>query len=518
MVQQLSSYLHGEWIQGTGKSASLVNPATEEVLAETSSEGFDFVRALNWTRDVGGPALRAMTFAERGAMLKKLAQVIYDHRDELLNTGIANGGTTRSDAKFDVDGASAVLQYYGELPDHMEFGDGPWIKDGTQISLGASSRLAGQHVWVPLEGAAVLINAYNFPAWGMIEKAACAWLAGVPVLSKPATATALLAHHMVEILLKADVLPQGALSLLAGPAGDLLTHVDERDMVAFTGSADTGAWIRSLENVRARSVRLNVEADSLNAAVLAVDVESGSDTFHQFIGDVARDMTQKTGQKCTAIRRIFVPESRLDAVREALISRLADVKVGDPAVDSVRMGPLSSKSALKAVTDGLEKLKGVAKVAWSGEPKYLTRDEFSGKGFYHPATLLEIEAGAAADVVHEVEVFGPVSTLVPYRDEAEAIALVRRGGGGLVASIYTDDRKSLKNLVGGLAVAHGRLYLGSKKVAGSAGPGTALAPLKHGGPGRAGGGEELAGERGMFHFMQRVALQGYGPLVEWLLK
>ena len=516
MVMELRSYLGGEWVIGSGDGASLVNPSTEEVVARASSEGLDLAAALRWTRETGGAALRAHSISERGEWLKKLAALIYEHRDELIECGLTNAGNTRGDAKFDVDGASAVLQYYGELAAGL--GDGPWLRDGDPVNLGSSNRLAGQHVLVPVEGAAVLINAYNFPAWGMIEKAACAWLAGVPVLTKPATATALLAHRLVEIIVESGILPEGAISQLTGAAGDLLHHVDERDCVAFTGSSGTGAWIRELENVRQRSVKLNVEADSLNAAILGPDVE-GEETFDLFAGDVFRDMTQKAGQKCTAIRRIFVPESRVDRVKEALIERLVDVRIGDPAVDGVRMGPLASASALRDVLAGMDKLAGDAKVAWRGEASFERRDEFKDKGYFCAPTLFEVEAGAPADAVHEVEVFGPCSTIIPYRDEAELFAQVRRGGGGLVASIYTDDRKFLKSAVTGVAPFHGRLYLGSKKMAGGAmGPGTAMPQLKHGGPGRAGGGEELAGERGVHFYMQRVALQGYGPLVEWLLK
>jgi oxepin-CoA hydrolase/3-oxo-5,6-dehydrosuberyl-CoA semialdehyde dehydrogenase len=517
MTKQLRSYLAGEWVAGTGTPALLVNPSTEEVLAETSSAGLDLAGGLAWARDVGGPALRAATFAQRGEWLQALANLIYEHRDELIELGVANAGNTRGDAKFDVDGASATLAAYANLA--QELGDGPWIADGDPVTLGRSSRLAGQHVWVPIEGVAVLINAYNFPAWGTMEKAACAWLAGVPVLTKPATATALLAHRMVELVLDSGILPDGALSLLCGSAGDMLEHVDERDAVAFTGSADTGASIRAQERIRARSVRTNVEADSLNAAVLGPDVEEGSETLDMFVNDVVRDMTQKTGQKCTAIRRIFVPAARLEAVTERISGHLADVRMGDPAVDGVRMGPLASASALRSVEEGLAALSAEAEVVYRGEGAFQRRDEFADKGFFHAPVLLCLPEGKDAEAVHAVEVFGPVATLIPYSDTDAMLADVRRGGGGLVASIYTDDRAFLRAAVTGTAASHGRLYLGSKKVAGSApGPGMAMPLLKHGGPGRAGGGEELAGLRGLHFYMQRVALQGYGPLVDWLLK
>ena len=515
-MQQLKSYLSGAWVSGTGRLATLVNPATEEAVAETSSEGLDLKAALEYARAVGGPALRALTFGQRGALLQKIADLIYAHRDELIECGVVNAGNTRGDAKFDVDGASATLHAYAELAKTLP--DGPWLEDGEPVEIG-SKRVSGRHVFVPLEGVAVHINAFNFPAWGMMEKAACAWLAGMPVLTKPATATSLMAHRLAELVVESDLLPAGTFSCLTGPASDLLQHVDERDVVAFTGSNDTGAWIRDIEHVRTKSVRLNVEADSLNAAVLGPDVTRGSETFDLFIGDVFRDMTQKAGQKCTAIRRVFVPESALEDVREALIERLEGLVIGDPAVDGVRMGPIANASALKSVQEGLAKLEQDAKVAWRGEGRFQVQDGNEGKGFFQPPTLLELATGQDAPHVHSIEVFGPAATLIPYAEDEAAFAGVRRGGGGLVCSIYTDDRAFLKASVNGVAASHGRLYLGSKKMAGGApGPGMALAPLQHGGPGRAGGGAELGGLRGVVHNMQRVALEGYGPLLDWLVK
>ncbi len=516
MVMKLKSYLAGRWVAGEGKPSTLVNPATEEVVAETSSAGLDLKGALEHARNVGGPALRALTFAERGTLLQKVADLIYTHRDELIECGVVNAGNTRGDAKFDVDGASATLAAYAELSKGLPAG--PWLPDGDAIALG-STRLGGRHVFVPIEGVAVHINAFNFPAWGMMEKAACAWLAGVPVLTKPATATSLMAQRLAEIVVESGVLPAGAFACLSGPAADLLDHVDERDAVAFTGSSDTGAWIRALEHLRKRSIRLNVEADSLNASILGPDVEAGSDTFHLFIGDVHRDMTQKAGQKCTAIRRVFVPAAAIDVVQEALVGRLKDTVIGDPAIDGVRMGPIANASALKAVKEGLAILEQDADVVYRGEESFKAKEGFEGKGFFQAPVLLRVAAGKDAAAVHEIEVFGPVATLIPYTDTSAMIAQVRRAGGGLVASIYTDDRAFLKETVTGVAVAHGRLFLGSKKMAGaSPGPGTALPQLLHGGPGRAGGGTELGGLRGVHFYMQRVALQGYPPLVDSFVK
>jgi 3,4-dehydroadipyl-CoA semialdehyde dehydrogenase len=516
MVVELKSYLCGEWKAGTGKAATLSNPATGEALAQASSAGLDLKAALAFAREVGGPALRQLTFAQRGEILTKLATLMHKNRDALIELGVKNAGNTRGDAKFDVDGAAAVLAYYGEFAKTLP-AKGHWIPDGGKLNLGISERFSGQHVWVPIDGVAVHVNAYNFPAWGLMEKAACSWLAGVPVLSKPATSTALMAHRLAELVIDSGLLPRGAFSFLAGPAGDLMQHVDERDAVAFTGSSGTGAWMRSLEHVRAKSVRLNVEADSLNAAILGPDAEAGSETFELFVGDVFRDMTQKAGQKCTAIRRAFVPEALLDAVREALCARLAEVKIGDPAVDGVRMGPLASHDALKTAREGLAKLEAAAKVAYRGAGPFLIKPGDEGKGAFLAPVLLEAACDAPLGAINEIEVFGPVSTLIPYSEPCAMMTLVKQGGGGLVASVYSDDRKFLKDCVGAIAATHGRLFLGSTKIAGqSPGPGTALSQLQHGGPGRAGGGCELGGERGLFHNMQRVALEGYGPMLDFL--
>lgn len=515
----LRSFLAGGWVAGSGTPLSLLNPATEEVVAAASSSGLDCDAALRHARTAGGAGLRRLDFKQRGELLKALAARIHECRDELIDCGIRNAGNTRNDAKFDVDGAAAVCQAYGELAETLPAAGQGWLRDGAQVPLGRTSKSAGQHVLCPIEGVAVLINAYNFPAWGMLEKAACAWLAGVPVLAKPATATALMAHRLVEILLESRLLPDGALSLLVGPVGDLLERLDERDAVAFTGSSATGAAIRGLAGVRARSLRLNVEADSLNAALLGPDVTPGSDTFHQFVNDVARDMTQKAGQKCTAARRLFVPEGLMEAVTAALAPHLEEARAGDPALEGVRMGPLATRGAREAVQAGLARLLTEADVACAGRDDFLVRDGFAGKGFFQAPVLLRARDAAAARAVHEVEVFGPVATLLAYGAGGERDAVARevlKGGGSLVASVYSDDREFLRRTVRGIAAGHGRVYVGSRKSAGGAGPGTALPQLKHGGPGRAGGGEELAGERGLHFYMQRVALQGYGPLLEWI--
>jgi 3,4-dehydroadipyl-CoA semialdehyde dehydrogenase len=512
----LRSYVGGRWIEGGGAPQTLLNPATEEPLATASSEGVDFAAALDHARTRGGPALRTLSFADRGEMLGTMAKAIQAHRDELLDLAVANGGNTRSDAKFDVEGAVATLSAYAELGTAL--GAGRFLVDGEGIQLGRSPRFHGQHVCVPRAGVAVHINAFNFPAWGFAEKAATALLAGMPVVSKPATSSAMLAHRIMAILVEAKVLPDGALSLLVGSPRDLPALLGAQDVLAFTGSGDTGARFRALPNVIRDSVRVNVEADSLNAAVLGPDVEHGSDMYELFLKDVQRDITQKAGQKCTAIRRLIVPAAIAPSVRDDLIELLGAVRVGNPARDDVRMGPLATASQLADAREGVARLAQEGKLAFGSAAPVAAAGVEAGKGFFLSPVLVEVAAGAAAAAVHDREVFGPVASLLPYSgDAAEAAAIVARGNGGLVSSLYSDDTGWLEEAVFGIAPHHGRIFLGHPKIELSPGPGTVLSQLVHGGPGRAGGGEELGGARGLAFYMQRVALEGSRPVIGKLL-
>lgn len=514
-MKQLRSWVAGEWAYGKGRAATLVNPTTEEPMAEATTEGVDFEKAYRFAREVGGPALRAMTFKERGALVRKLSRAIHEKRDELIALGMQNAGNTRSDAKFDVDGASLTLAAYADLGD--ELGDTRFFVDGDPINLGRSSKLTGQHAFFPLHGVAVHINAFNFPAWGLAEKAAVALLAGMPVISKPATSTALMAHRIMELVVEQDLLPRGALSFIAGGTGDLVSHLRGQDVLAFTGSGNTGAQLRGMPNMLAHSVRVNVEADSLNAAILGPDVSPGTDTWDLFLKSVATDVTQKAGQKCTAIRRVFVHASRFAEARDALAERIGEAKVGDPTREDVLVGPVATRKQMEDVLAGIERFvrAGCKAVVGGGKPKAPLGVD--GKGFFVAPTLLE--ATAEIDDVHEHEIFGPCTTLIPYDDNEKMLAMVRRGGGGLVASLYSDDKAFIRDVVFGIASSHGRLVLGGEKIAGSMiPPGTVLAQLVHGGPGRAGGGEELGGARGMELYLQRTALQGYGPLVASLVE
>jgi len=514
MMIELHSYLKGEWVRGRGDvhAAALVNPASEDVLANVSTDGIDFKSALTYARDRGGASLRRMTFASRGELLRAMSRAIHAHRDELITTAIANGGNTRSDAKFDIDGASGTLAAYADIG--VELGDTNVIADGESVQLGRGARLFGAHMFVPRDGVAVHINAFNFPAWGLAEKAAVALLAGVPVISKPATSTALVAEQIVRIFTNEKLIPDGAFSFIAGGTGDLLGMLTGQDILAFTGSSTTAASLRGGKAILTNSVRTNVEADSLNSAVLGPDVEAGSDVMNLFINDVVRDMTQKTGQKCTAIRRVYVPSAMLDDVIGRISERLAAIRVGDPARDDVAMGPVATAQQLKDVSEGIVRATTECATVVCGGPKRIDGigcgAAASGKGYFIEPTLLVNKSPSATDPIHTHEVFGPVATVMPYDgSSAHAAALVRAGDGGLVASVYSDDKEFLKSLIVAVAPYHGRITIGSSKVASQAiPPGTVLPSMVHGGPGRAGGGEELGGRRGLAFYMQRVAIQG----------
>ncbi|HTJ43706.1 MAG TPA: 3,4-dehydroadipyl-CoA semialdehyde dehydrogenase [Kofleriaceae bacterium] len=513
-MKTLASFLAGRWQTGGGTPTVLVNPATEEPLARASSAGIDLGEAMGFAREAG-VALRAMTFAERGAILAAMAKAIHGARDELLALATANGGNTRGDAKFDVDGASGTLAYYAELGARL--GGARMLADGEPIQVGRTARMGGQHVWTTRPGVAVHINAFNFPAWGLAEKAACALLAGMPVLSKPATATALVTHRLMEIL--EPIVPRGALSLLCGGAGDLIDHLRGPDVLAFTGSSDTARALRSHPRVVAESVRVNIEADSLNAAVLAPDVEPGGETWALFVADVVRDMTQKTGQKCTAIRRVLVPGDRFDDAAAALAEKLGAIVVGDPSREDVRMGPVATAAQLKDVRAGIVRLAAATTSLFGGTGDIEVTGVPAGKGFFLGPVLRGTDAPLTCDAMNAHEIFGPVATLARYDgDPSFAMTVVARGGGGLVTSIYGDDRDWVARAVADAAGWNGRLYLGSSKMAAqSPGPGTALPALNHGGPGRAGDGGELGGDRGLHLYMQRCALEGDASVLKSLI-
>jgi len=491
-----------------------VNPATEEVVAEVSTGGHDLPAAFAHARGAGTAELAQRSFAERGALLAALAKAIHGAREELIALAIANGGNTRGDAKFDIDGGAVTLSHYAELGARL--GDATLLADGDPIQVGRTARMAGQHVWARRHGVAVHINAFNFPAWGLCEKLACAVLAGMPVISKPATATALVAHRLTQLF--EPLLPPGVLQVLIGPAGALLDHVGPGDVVAFTGGSATAQMLRQHARVSQPGVRLNLEADSLNAAILAPDVDLGSEAGGLFLADVVRDMTQKTGQKCTAIRRVLVPADRLDEVCEALGERLGGIAIGDPSQDGVRMGPLATAQQLADVRAGIARLAAATEAAYGGTGEITPRGVPAGKGFFVGPVLRKTTDPMGCAPLHEHEVFGPVATVGAYSGApGPAAEFLARGGGCLVSSAYSDDRDWVTRFCGAAAPWAGRLYLGSSKMAAqSPGPGTVLPSLIHGGPGRAGGGEELGGERGMHFYMQRCALEGDASVLKLL--
>jgi len=497
----LQSHVCGRWETGSGSAKDLFNPATEEVLGRVHQGGIDLGAALQFARSKGLPALGALGFPGRAALLKALSTALHEARDELIDLSTRNGGNTRGDAKFDLDGATGTLAYYANLGATLPAGN--LLPDGEGVQLGRTPRFWGQHVHTVRPGVAVHINAFNFPAWGMAEKMACALLAGVPVIEKAGTPSAMLAHRIAQIVVEKQLLPEGAFQFVAGSVSPLLDLLGPMDSVAFTGSAVTGALIRGNRNLVARNVRVNIEADSINAAVLGADVEVGSDTFEQFLNNVATDMTQKAGQKCTAVRRIILPSAAAQEVAALLVERLAAVKVGNPAEGDVRMGPVASQEQLADVRNGMKQLMAVSKVVCGGP------EPIAPKGYFVAPTLLSA-TDLHAEVVHALEVFGPCATLLPMDGTVDqAVDLCNRGGGGLVASVYSDDRAFVEGVVHGIAPWHGRVWLGSEKTHGQAlGPGAVLPATIHGGPGRAGGGEELGGMRGLAPYLQRTAVQG----------
>ncbi|MAG32390.1 MAG: aldehyde dehydrogenase [Deltaproteobacteria bacterium] len=511
-MKVLKSYLADTWQTGEGAGSTLFDPASGGAIATTSTAGLDLAAALTHARATGGPALRAMTFAERGALLTGISKAVHQFRDELLQLSLENTGTTLKDGKFDIDGATATLAAYGKYGE--ELGDRRFLLDGEGEQIGRSPRYWGQHVKVPRRGVAIHINAFNFPAWGWAEKLACAFLAGVPVLTKPATSTSLPSYRIGEIVVDSGLLPAGSWSLLCGGAGDLLDHVGSQDVIAFTGSAATGARIRGHANVIKNSVRVNVEADSLNAAVVGPDVEAGSETFALFIRELTREITQKAGQKCTATRRVFVPEALLDPTIEAMKEQLLDYPAGHPAADGVRMGTLATPSQYPDVRDGLKRLAEVSRVVYGTLPE----GEGASSALVEPV-LLVCDDPKGAKVVHEFEVFGPVVTIMPYSGDAtEAADLVALGDGGLVATVYSDDLDFSRSVLMDIAPYTGRVLLGGKRIAEhSTGPGLVLPSLVHGGPGRAGGGLELGGIRGLDLYLQTCAVQGARPVLDRIL-
>src|SRR6266436_3430042 len=435
---KLPNYVSGQWREGTGPGETLIDPVTGDELANISSQGINLEAALTFVRTEGAPALRQLTYAQRAELLAKFADVLAANRDEYFRLSLLNLGANQADASFDVDGAIYTMKYYAKIG--RALADGKMLKEGAQIPLSKSNAFVGQHFLMPAKGVAVFINAFNFPAWGLCEKAAPALLSGVPVVVKPASPTAWLTHRMVEDIVKANILPPGAISIICGSARDLLGYVQEEDIVSFTGSAETAARIRSHANVLRRSIRVNIEADSINSAILGPDVAPGTDLFDLLVKEVVREMTLKAGQKCTAIRRVLVPRQQVKAIGDAVSARLSSIKVGNPRNPEIKVGPVVNKAQQSSCLEGLAKLQEECSLVYGGEGHFQPIDADPEKSAFVQPTLLSCKDGANAKYVHDVEVFGPVATLVPYDGLEDLVALARRGMGSLVVSIFSDDQ------------------------------------------------------------------------------
>jgi oxepin-CoA hydrolase / 3-oxo-5,6-dehydrosuberyl-CoA semialdehyde dehydrogenase len=505
-VSTLQSLIAGRW-HGAAAAAPLHSALDNSLIYHTHAEAIDFGEAVGYARRTGVPALMALDFQQRAATLKALALYINERKEELYAISHLSGAT-RADSWIDIEGGTGTLFAYASMGSN-ELPSSNVLHEGPAIPLGKKGGFAGTHILVPRGGLAVHINAFNFPIWGLLEKFAPSFLAAMPCIAKPASATSYLTEAVVRMMHESGLLPAGSLQLVIGSTGDLLDRLNGQDVVTFTGSAATAAKLRVNPNLIAQSVPFNAEADSLNCAILAPDVTPDDPEFDLFVKEVAREMTTKAGQKCTAIRRIIVPENRIDAVATRLRERLAKVSVGDPSIEGVRMGALASKEQQRDVAER------VAMLAAGNETVFGARDGFAplgagaSDGCYFAPTLLLCRDALANDAVHDVEAFGPVSTLMPYADLDQALALAARGKGSLVSTLVTRDPAVAARAVPAAAALHGRiLILDRDSAVESTGHGSPLPQLKHGGPGRAGGGEELGGVRAVRHYLQRTAIQG----------
>ena len=504
---KLKNYVAGNWVEGEGSGIILHNAINGNPIAEATTKGIDFLEMLQYARKTGGPKLRKMTFHERALMLKSLALYLSTKKADFYATS-AFTGATKADSWIDIDGGIGNLFVYAskgrrELPNETFYVDGK----AEMLSKGGS--FIGHHICVPMEGVAIHINAFNFPCWGMLEKIAVNFLAGMPAIVKPATVTSYLTEHVVREIIASKILPEGALQLICGSAGDILKHVNEQDVVTFTGSATTGKMLKSTSSIIENSVRFNMEADSLNCSILGPDSHPKTEEFTLFIKEVSREITIKAGQKCTAVRRIIVPEQWTQEVITAISARLKTSILGDPSVEGVRMGPLASKEQVIDVKEKVKELLNTCEIAYGNMDHFDVLGADKSKGFFMPSLLLYSKDSLKNCGAHSIEAFGPVSTVMGYKTTDEAIEIAKLGRGSLVGSVFTSDDAFAKEIVLGSACMHGRMAIINAACAGeSTGHGSPMPHLVHGGPGRAGGGEEMGGIRGVFHYMQRTAIQG----------
>jgi len=503
---KLENYITGNWIAGDGEGQLLFNAVTGEAVASASTKGLDFKKILQYGREVGNPALRKMTFHERGNMLKALATHLRKHLPELYAVSYKTGAT-KADSWVDIEGGIGNLFANASL--RRKFPNEVFCVDGDSHNLSKNNTFMGTHILVPKDGVAVHINAFNFPIWGMLEKIAVNLLAGMPAIVKPATITSYLTEAIVKKIIASGILPEGSLQLICGSAGDLLDHVTSQDVVTFTGSASTGLMLKSNQQILKENVPFNMEADSLNCIVLGNDVTPDKPEWDIFIKEVRKEMTLKAGQRCTGIRRIFVPQNKMEDVWKAIAASLSQTVIGNPLNEKVRMGSLAGQSQRNEVKEQVQKLLASSQIIYGSLDGVDVVDADSNTGAFMSPILLMNENPFQAKEVHEVEAFGPVSTIMPYKSMDEAITLSKLGKGSLCSTIVTADHKTARQYVIGAATHHGRiLVLNNECAKESTGHGSPLPLLVHGGPGRAGGGEEMGGLRGVKHYLQRTALQG----------
>jgi oxepin-CoA hydrolase/3-oxo-5,6-dehydrosuberyl-CoA semialdehyde dehydrogenase len=504
---KLKSFASGDWFEFGDGGNSLPDAVTGETIAEISSEGLDFAGMADYARTTGKANLRKYTFPQRAAMLTELAKFLGEHKDEFYALSTSTGATKR-DSWFDIDGGIGVLFVYGSKG-RKEMPDANVYIDGNPEFLGKGGTFVGQHIYVPLDGVAVHINAFNFPCWGMLEKLAPCLLAGVPAIVKPASSTAYLTEAVFKKMIESKILPEGSIQLISGSTGDLLSHLTSQDFVAFTGSKTTADLLRQHPNIIDKATRFSAEADSVNCSILGNDAEPGSPEFDLYIKEIVNEMTTKAGQKCTAIRRIIAPERVSDAVVAALGEKLAKIRVGHPGVKETRMGALANLAQREEVRSRVAELCTDSEIVYGDLEDFEVHDADRDKGAFLAPILLRATDTSASGSAHNTEAFGPVSTVLGYSDTADAVRLANLGGGSLVGSIFSYDKDITRELALGIAPWHGRLLLANRDCAEeSTGHGPALPQLVHGGPGRAGGGEEMGGIRGVLHYMQRTALQG----------
>jgi oxepin-CoA hydrolase/3-oxo-5,6-dehydrosuberyl-CoA semialdehyde dehydrogenase len=504
-MQKLQNLALGQWVSGSGTGTELFDAVNGELLTVADSTGLDFGAMLNYGRETGGPALRKMTFQERGRMLKALALYLTERKAAYYAVSVKTGAT-KIDSWIDIDGGIGNLFAYASL--RKQFPDSSFYVDGELAKLSKEGTFIGHHIMVPKEGVALHINAFNFPVWGMLEKIAVNLLAGVPAVVKPATLTSYVTEVVVRDIHASGILPEGALQLICGSANGIFDHLEMQDVVTFTGSASTGKMLKSHPRLVDQSIPFTMEADSLNAAILGLDAAPGSEEFDLFVKEVRKEITVKCGQKCTAVRRILVPEKYLSDVQEALVKALGQTAIGDPRNEKVRMGSLAGMAQREDVLAALNELKKESEVVFGNDALNLIEAEDSKGAFMSPTLLLNDKPFERLSS-HSVEAFGPIATLMPYSTTEEAVALSKLGKGSLVCSITTNDTNIARDFVLNAATHHGRiLVLNRASAKESTGHGSPMPMLVHGGPGRAGGGEEMGGKRGVMHYLQRTAIQG----------